>query len=59
MLIPLPFVSTILLIVMDHLLQTMNIQILPQSFYPQEKKDLLTKEGIEAELQKGKGEGVK
>ena len=33
MLIPLPFVSTILLIIMDHLLQSMNIQILPQSFY--------------------------
>ena len=52
MLIPLPFVSTILLIVMDHLLQSMNIQILPQSFYPQEKKGLFTKEGVEAELQK-------
>jgi hypothetical protein len=56
MLIPLPFVSTILLILMDHLLQSMNIQILPQSFYPQEKNELLTKEAIEAELQKGKAQ---
>ena len=59
LLIPLPFVSTILLIVMDHLLQSMNIQILPQSFYPQDKKGLLTKEGIEADLQKSKGGGEK
>jgi hypothetical protein len=56
MLIPLPFVSTILLIIMDHLLQAMHIQILPQSFYPREKRGLLTREGIEADLQKGKSE---
>ena len=52
MLIPLPFISTILLIIMDHLLQSMNIQILPASFYPPDKKELLTKEGIEQELKK-------
>jgi len=52
MLIPLPFVSTLLLIIMDHLLMSMNIQILPSSFYPADKKDILTKEGINKDLQK-------
>jgi len=30
-------------------------KILPQSFYPQEKKGLITTEAIEAELQKIQG----
>jgi hypothetical protein len=38
-LIPLPFVSTILLIVMDYTLKSMGIKILPSSFYEEEKKD--------------------
>ena len=42
MLIPLPFVSTLLLIIMDHVLLSMNIQILPSSFYPEKKQGLLT-----------------
>ena len=54
MLIPLPFVSTLLLIIVDHLLQSMNIKILPSSFYPEVKKDLMTKEGIEADLENTK-----
>lgn len=32
-LIPLPFVSTILLIVLDETLRSMNVKILPSSFY--------------------------
>jgi hypothetical protein len=50
MLIPLPFVGTLLLIIMDHLLLSMNIRILPSSFYPEVKKELLTPEAIEDEL---------
>ncbi|MCX6268696.1 MAG: LETM1 domain-containing protein [Bacteroidetes bacterium] len=52
MLIPLPFIGTLLLIIMDHLLLSMHIQLLPDSFYPKEKKDLLTPEGIEKDLLK-------
>jgi LETM1-like protein len=52
MLIPLPFISTLLLIIMDHLLLSMNIQILPSSFYPEKKQGLLTTEGIEEDLEK-------
>ena len=52
MLIPLPFVSTLLLIIMDHLLLSMNIQILPSSFYPEKKQGLLTTEGVEEDLEK-------
>ena len=52
MLIPLPFISTLLLIIMDHLLFSMNIQILPSSFYPEKKQGLLTTEGVEADLEK-------
>ncbi|NQV02126.1 MAG: hypothetical protein HQ542_05750 [Bacteroidia bacterium] len=51
LLIPLPFVGTLLLIIMDHLLLSMNIQLLPSSFYQQKKKDLLTPEAIEKELE--------
>ncbi len=54
MLIPLPFVSTLLLIIMDHLLLSMKIQLLPDSFYPKEKKELMTTEGIEKDLRKEK-----
>ena len=54
MLIPLPFISTLLLIIMDHLLLSMHIQLLPDSFYPKEKQDLLTTEGIEHDLKKDK-----
>lgn len=50
MLIPLPFVSTLLLIIMDHLLLSMNIRILPSSFYPGEKRNLLTPESVEKDL---------
>lgn len=50
MLIPLPFIGTLLLIIMDHLLLSMHIQLLPDAFYPKEKKDLLTPEGIEKDL---------
>jgi len=35
-LIPLPFVSTILLIVLDETLRSMNVKILPSSFYEKE-----------------------
>ncbi len=52
MLFPLPFVGTLLLIIMDHLLLSMNIQLLPDSFYPKEKKNLLTPEAIESDLKK-------
>ena len=54
MLVPLPFVGTLLLIIMDHLLLSMHIQLLPDAFYPKEKKDLLTPEGIENDLKKDK-----
>ncbi len=54
MLIPLPFIGTLLLIIMDHLLLSMHIQLLPDAFYPKEKKDLLTPEGIEKDLLKEK-----
>ena len=54
MLIPLPFIGTLLLIIMDHLLLSMHIQLLPDSFYPKEKKNLLTPEGIENDLKKDK-----
>ena len=54
MLVPLPFVGTLLLIIMDHLLLSMHIQLLPDAFYPPEKKDLLTPEGIENDLKKDK-----
>jgi hypothetical protein len=50
LLVPLPFIGTLLLIIMDHLLLSMNIQLLPDSFYPKEKKDLLTPEAIENDL---------
>jgi hypothetical protein len=52
MLIPLPFVSTILLVIMDHLLLSMNIQLLPASFYPENKQGLLTADGVERDLKK-------
>jgi hypothetical protein len=54
MLIPLPFIGTLLLIIMDHLLLSMNIHLLPESFYPKEKKELLTTKGIENDLKKDK-----
>ncbi len=54
MLIPLPFIGTLLLIIMDHLLLSMHIQLLPDSFYPKENKELLTPEGIENDLKKDK-----
>ncbi|MCX6306653.1 MAG: LETM1 domain-containing protein [Bacteroidetes bacterium] len=54
MLIPLPFIGTLLLIIMDHLLLSMHIQLLPDSFYPKEKTGLLTPEGIEKDLKKDK-----
>jgi hypothetical protein len=50
MLIPLPFVSTLLLILMDHLLLSMKIRILPSSFYPEERRDLMTPGSIETDL---------
>ena len=52
MLIPLPFISTLLLIIMDHVLISMNIQILPSAFYNTEKKDILTIEGIRKDLRR-------
>ena len=52
MLIPLPFISTLLLIIMDHVLISMNIQILPSAFYNTEKKDVLTIEGIRKDLKR-------
>jgi hypothetical protein len=55
MLIPLPFVSTLLLILMDHLLLSRNIRILPSSFYPVEPKALLTKEEVVKDLEKTVG----
>jgi hypothetical protein len=54
MIIPLPFVGTLLLIIMDHLLLSMHIQLLPDAFYPKEKKELLTPQGIEKDLKKDK-----
>lgn len=50
MLIPLPFVGTILLVVLDHLLLSMNIHLLPSSFYPERKEGLLTAKGIDKDL---------
>jgi hypothetical protein len=52
MLIPLPFISTLLLIIMDHVLLSMNIQILPSAFYTAEKKDILTIDGIRRDLKR-------
>lgn len=52
MLIPLPFISTLLLIIMDHLLRSMNIYILPDSFYPEEKKEVMTEESIKKDFKK-------
>ena len=54
MLIPLPFIGTLLLIIMDHLLLSMNIRLLPDAFYPKEKEDILTTKGIEKDLRKDK-----
>jgi hypothetical protein len=54
MLIPLPFIGTLLLIIMDHLLLSMNIRLLPDPFYPKENKDLLTPGAIEKDLKKEK-----
>jgi len=54
MLFPAPFVGTLLLIIMDHLLLSMNIHLLPGSFYPKEKKNLLTPDGVEDDLRKEK-----
>jgi len=54
MLIPLPFIGTLLLIIMDHLLLSMHIQLLPDAFYPKENKELLTTEGVEKDLKKDK-----
>ena len=54
MLIPLPFIGTLLLIIMDHLLLSMNIKLLPDSFYPKVDKDLLTTDAIEKDLKKEK-----
>jgi hypothetical protein len=54
MLIPLPFIGTLLLIIMDHLLLSMHIHLLPDAFYPKQKTDLLTPEGIEKDLKKEK-----
>ncbi|MBL7111095.1 MAG: hypothetical protein ISS19_04055 [Bacteroidales bacterium] len=51
LLIPFPFVGTILLVIMDHLLMSMKIQLLPSSFYPPKGKNLLTPEGIERDLE--------
>jgi hypothetical protein len=51
MLIPLPFVGTILLIIVDQLLLSLKIHILPSSFYPAQKKPLLTPESVEEELE--------
>ena len=50
MLIPLPFVGTILLVVMDHLLLSMNIHLLPPSFYPENKEGVMTAKGIDKDL---------
>jgi len=50
MLIPLPFVGTVLLVIMDHLLRKLNIQLLPSSFYIRPEKELLTPEGVEEDL---------
>ena len=51
MLIPLPFIGTVLLIIVEHLLLSMNIQLLPDAFYQAKKEDLLTPEAIEKELE--------
>ena len=50
-LIPIPFVGTLLLVIMDHLLKSMNIQLLPSAFYQQHQKELLTPEAIERDLE--------
>ena len=42
---------TALLIVMDHVLKSMNIEILPSSFYPEKDKTLLTEESIKRDLE--------
>lgn len=51
MLIPLPFVSTLLLILMDHLLLSMNIRLLPDAFYPEKNSNLLTTDRIKKDLE--------
>ena len=58
LLIPVPFVGTILLIIVEHLLLSMNIQLLPSSFYHKDTKDLLTPEAIEKELEGDREENV-
>jgi hypothetical protein len=52
MLIPLPFINTLLLILMDHVLLSMKIQILPSAFYNTEKKNILTIDGIKEDLKR-------
>jgi len=52
LLIPVPFLGTILLVIMDHLLMSMKIQLLPSAFYPAKEKELLTPEAIEKELER-------
>lgn len=51
LLIPLPFVGTVLLVIMDHLLLSMKIRLLPSAFYPEDKQELLTPESIERDLE--------
>ncbi len=52
MLIPLPFVGTLLLVIMDQLLLSLHIKILPSSFYPDRRRGIMTPEGIEEEFVK-------
>jgi len=54
LLIPLPFVGTVLLIIVEHVLLSMNIQLLPSAFYDLKKEGLLTPEAIEQELEEEK-----
>lgn len=50
LLIPLPFVGTVLLIIAEQLLLSMNIQLLPSAFYPHTSMELMTPEAVEKEL---------
>lgn len=57
MLIPLPFVGTILLVIVEQLMLSQNIKILPSAFYQEKPKELLTPEAVIQEV--GKVEKVR
>jgi hypothetical protein len=52
MLIPLPFVGTVLLVIVEQLMLSQNIKILPSAFYPKKPDELLTPEAVIQEVGK-------